>query len=294
MTKVIVTGGNGFIGTHTIEELVRRGFKVTAIDLEDDNLKGNCDFINCDILSNDLEKYISHGDKVLHLAAVARFDKAEQNPTLSVRVNVEGTLNVINACIRKKADRLVYSSTGSVYSTDAPIPIREDALRMPSSIYGLTKKMAEDLIFFYGNKLPYIILRYGYVYGRGKDWGAIGAFIKNIRRGKPPVIFGGKQTNDFIYIKDVVQANILGLETEYLNQVYNIGTGRAVSIKDVCEICLKAMNADIKPIVEPARAFDFPVFVYDISKAEVLLKFRPKWSLLDGVKGSLFCEGHNA
>lgn len=288
MTRVVVTGANGFIGTHTVRELDRRGFEVVAIDLEGHNLKGNCEFIKCDILSDDLEKYISHGEKVLHLAAVARFDKAEQNPELSIRVNVEGTLNIINACIKKKADRLVYSSTGSVYARDAPIPIREDAPRQPSSIHGLTKKMAEDLIFFYGNKLPYIILRYGYVYGEGKDWGAVGAFIKNIREGKPPIIFGGKQTNDFIYVKDVVQANLLALETEYLNHVYNIGTGRAVSIKDVCEICVKAMSSDIKPIVEPARAFDFPVFVYDISKAEVLLKFRPKWSLLDGVKDSLF------
>jgi UDP-glucose 4-epimerase len=291
--NVIVTGANGFIGLHTVRELLNVGYKVIAIDRVDSKLQTEfhenkrCTIITMDILDENLKRVIGKGDKVLHLAAIPRFDEARQNPQKAVRVNVEGTLNVIQACIEKKAERLVYSSTGSVYSRNVPIPIREDAAREPDSVYGLTKKQAEDWVIYYGDRQPYIILRYGYVYGKGKDWGAVGAFLKRLKEGKRPIVYGGKQTNDFIYVKDLVQANCLALETEHLRQVYNIGTGRATSIKDVCELCIKAMKTDLTMEIKPARAFDFPVFVYDISKAQTLLKFDPKWNLFKGIEDIL-------
>jgi len=286
--KVIVTGANGFIGAHTVRELLNGGYNVEAVDLGTERLKefsGNKRFAvhEMDILGEDFKGLIEMGDKVLHLAAVARFDTAKANPQLAVRVNVEGTLNIIQACIEKKAERLVYSSTGSVYSLSAPVPIREDAPREPSSIYGLTKKMAEDWIMFYGSRLPYVILRYGYIYGKGKDWGAIGAFLKSLSNNQRPVVFGGDQTNDFIYVKDVVRVNMLALETPYTNQAYNIGTARATSIRDVCEYCVRAMKSDLKMKIEPARTFDYSIFVYDISKARTLLRFEPEWNVLDGI-----------
>lgn len=182
-----------------------------------------------------------------------------------------------------KAERLVYSSTGSIYSTKSPIPIREDAQVEPSSIYGLTKKMAEDWIRFYSEQLPYVILRYGYIYGNHKDWGAVGAFIKKLQNNKQPIVYGGDQTNDFIYIKDIVKANILALETPHTRQTYNIGTGRATSIRDICEICIKAMDRPLKMKIEPARTFDFPIFLYDIAKARSVLGFDPEWNVYDGI-----------
>jgi len=291
--RVVVTGANGFIGLHTVRELLNVGYNVIAVDRVDSKLQTEfhenerCTIITMDILDEDLKRVIENGDKVLHLAAIARFDEARRNPQKAVRVNVEGTINVIQTCMEKKAERLVYSSTGSVYGRNVPIPIREDAAREPDSIYGLTKKQAEDWVIHYGNRQPYVILRYGYVYGKGKDWGAVGAFLKRLKEGKRPVVYGGKQTNDFIHIKDLVQANCLSLETEHLRQVYNIGTGRATSIKDVCDFCIKAMKTDLTMEIKPARAFDFSVFVYDISKAQTLLKFDPKWNLFKGVEDIL-------
>jgi UDP-glucose 4-epimerase len=286
--KVIVTGANGFIGVHTVKGLLDGGYKVEAVDVRTERLK---EFSNnerftaheMNILDENFKKLIEIGDKVLHLAAVARFDTAEANPQMAVRANVEGTLNIIQACIKKKADRLVYSSTGSVYSLKAPVPIREDAPRKPSSLYGLTKKMAEEWIMFYGNQLPHVILRYGYIYGKGKNWGAVGAFLKRLSNNQQPVVFGGDQTNDFIYVKDVVKANLLALETVHTNQAYNIGTGRATSIRDICEYCITAMKSDLKMKIEPARTFDYPIFVYDISKARTLLRFEPQWNVLNGI-----------
>lgn len=291
--RVVVTGANGFVGLHTVRGLLDAGYDVLAVDLIDSELKAkfgrekHCTTTAINISRGDFKNLIEKEDKVLHLAAIAKFGDARRNPQKAVRVNVEGTLNVIQSCIEKKAERLVYSSTGSVYSHNVPIPIREDARREPNSIYGLTKKQAEDWIFAYGENLPYIILRYGYVYGKGKDWGAVGAFLKRLREGKRPIVFGGKQTNDFIYIKDVVQANLLALETEHVRQVYNIGSGRATSIKDVCELCIAAMKTDLTMEIKPARAFDFPVFVYDISKAQTLLDFDPKWNLSKGIEDML-------
>jgi UDP-glucose 4-epimerase len=286
--KVIVTGANGFVGIHTIRDLLERGYNVEAVDIKTEGLKEfsnkkRCVVHKMDILDEGFKDLIEMGDKVLHLAAVAKFETAKANPQLAVRVNVEGTLNIIQACVEKKADRLVYSSTGSVYSLSAPVPIREDAPREPSSIYGLTKKMAEDWIIFYGNQLHYVILRYGYIYGKDKDWGAVGAFIKRLSKNEQPVVFGGNQTNDFVYVKDVVEANRLALETEYTNLAYNIGTGRATSIRDVCEYCIKAMGSDLEMKIVRARMFDYPIFVYDISKAQTLLGFEPKWNVLNGI-----------
>jgi len=291
--KVVVTGANGFVGLHSVRELLNAGYHVVALDISDSKLKaefqGNkrCTIATMDILDKDLARFIKQGDKVLHLAAIPRFDMASQDPQKAVRINVEGTLNIIKICIEKKAERLVYSSTGSVYSRNVPVPIREDAAREPDSVYGLTKKQAEDWIFYFHDRLPYVILRYGYIFGKGKDWGAVGAFLKLLGEGKRPVVFGGKQTNDFIYIKDVVQANRLALETEHTRQAYNIGTGRATSIKDVCELCIKAMKSNLTMELKPAREFDFPVFVYDISKAQTLLKFDPKWNLFEGIEDIL-------
>lgn len=286
--KVIVTGANGFIGIHTIRSLLEKGYKVTALDIKTEVLKEfssnkYCEIKEMDILSENFKNLIKMGDKVLHLAAIAKFSTAKANPQMAVRVNVEGTLNIVQACIEKKAERLVYSSTGSVYSLKAPVPIREDAPREPNNIYGLTKKMAEDWITLHGNQLPYVILRYGYIFGKGKDWGAIGAFLKRLSNNQQPIVFGGNQTNDFVYVKDVVQANLLALETTYTNQAYNIGTGRATSIRDVCEYCIKASKSSLKMKLEPARVFDYPIFVYDIAKARTLLRFEPEWNVLDGI-----------
>lgn len=274
--RIVVTGAKGFIGTHTVKALKNKGYEVVEVDLR-------CN-PPIDFTTKQFKNVVHEGDKVLHLGAISTFSAAGRNPQLAVRVNVEGTLNVILACIEKKAERLVFASTGSVYAKYSPIPIREDAPREPRSIYGLSKKQAEDWVFLFGEKLPYIILRYGYVYGAGKDWGAIGNFIKRIRRNQSPIIFGGKQTNDFVYVKDVVQANLLALESEYTNQVYNIGTGVAVSIRQACELCLKAMQSNLKIKVEPPRPFDIPMFVYDITRARLLLGYEPKWKLADGIK----------
>ena len=287
--KVIVTGANGFIGLHTVKELLKRGYQVAAIDKEIDKvnkiLSADLTVYKLDIVRDDLTTVIEHGDKVIHLAAISRFKPAQENPEMAFQVNVMGTLKIILACLEESAERLIYSSTGSVYAPDVNVPIVETARREPVSIYGLTKKMAEDLIFYFGKQyLRYVVLRYGYVYGPGKTWGAVGAFLELLREGKQPVIYGGSQINDFVYVKDVVNANLLALETPYVNQTYNIGTGRPMKILDVYDTCRRVLGSDIEPRILPPREFDYTLFVYDIRKAQTLLNYEPKWKLEDALR----------
>jgi nucleoside-diphosphate-sugar epimerase len=188
--RVIVTGAKALSASAPLKELLASGYNVVALDISDSRLqpefKGNkhCTIATVDILDSSIVRYIRRDDRVLHLAAVPRFEQASQEPQKAVRINVEGTLNIVQICIEKKAERLVYSSTGSVYSRNAPVPIREDAVREPDSVYGLTKKQGEDWIMYFGHRLPYVILRYGYIFGKGKDWGAVGAFLRLLREGK--------------------------------------------------------------------------------------------------------------
>jgi len=276
--KIVISGASGFIGQYMMKELKKRGHEVLGLDVTP-----STGTVICDITSKEIEKYISEGDKVLHLAAVASFERAHENPQLGIRINVEGTLNVIQACIKKKAERLVFTSSGAVYDKNFMIPINETTPLKPSSLYGWSKKMAEDLVTFYGNQLQYIILRYGYIYGAGKDWGAIGNFISLMKKGKRPTIFGGTQLSDFIYIKDVVEMTVLALETEHTCETFNVGSGTALSMKQVYNLCRKVMNSKIKPKFEELRSYDSVVFLYDMTKAYKLLGFVPKWNLTDGL-----------
>ena len=286
MNRIVITGAGGFIGTATLQRLSKK-YDILAIDLPTSKLKKdknrNYEVAYCDITSEDFHSYIKQGDKVLHLAAVSTMKAAEENPLKAFIVNVVGTLNVVMACNKAGAERLVFSSTGSVISPKAEIPFKEDAPIDPPNFYGWTKAKAEEVIQKYC-KVPWIILRYGYVYGENKFHGAIGTFIKCLLKGESPTIFGGKQINDFTYVEDIVQANEKALFTPYTNQIYHIGSGRANSILDVYEICREAVGIDIPPKICPPRKGDYMVFLYDIEKARQLLKYEPKWTLKRGIK----------
>jgi UDP-glucose 4-epimerase len=277
----LITGGSGFVGMHIIEELLKADYKVIVFDIN--KPKCRCEFIKGNIVNyEDVKLAVKEGDVILHLTALAKPGLVEEDPALAISVNVNGTLNVIKAAIENKAKKIVYSSTGSVYSIDAQMPINENSPTVPYTMYGLTKLWGEQLLTYYNSKIPSVILRYPNVYGPGKPWGP-GVFLNMLKKKDVPTIFGGKQSNDFTYIGDVTQANVKAIEKD-VEGIFNIGTGKARSVLDLFNASAKALNSDIKPKIEPARSTDFGLFVYDISKAQKELDFEPRYGLEEGIE----------
>src|SRR3990167_2574445 len=200
---ILLTGNLGFVGSETQRYLMQKGFTVIGYDL----------MANADIRdSSQLESVFSqcHIDRVLHLAAIARFADARANPKITFETNSWGTTNVAIVA-RKYHVPMVYASTGSVYMPiEEEPPITEEFQAEGNSTYGCSKYLGE--IYVKEHAHPWIILRYSHLYGKEK-WmhGLVGGFLERIERGLTPVLYGGKQSNDFTYITDVARANYLAL-----------------------------------------------------------------------------------
>lgn len=278
--KIIVTGSSGFVGSNTIKALKEKGYKVFNFDL----VNGEGGFV-WDIRNRfQLAEVIEEGDKVLHLAAIARFAEADKDPKLAFETNVLGTKNVAEICKEKGVERLVYSSTGSVYMPiEQEPPITEEFRAVGNSVYACAKNLGE--LYIKDTGVFYIILRYAHLYGEGKvGHGAIGGFIDRMKRGLAPVLYGGKQSNDFCYIKDIVQANLLALETEKINEIYNIGTGEELSTEEVFSKMAKFFKYYKEFEHKPLRVVDPPRFFYNIDKARKELGFNPQFTFEKGLQ----------
>lgn len=275
--KILVTGGSGFVGAETIKLLEDEGHEVFNYDImrgydirDAEQFKDACAY---------------RPDRILHLAAIARFSDADKDPRLAFETNVIGTANVA-ANAKKYHIPVVYASTGSVYMpiTDFTGSIKEDWPAKGNSVYGCTKYAGE---LYIKEVSPHIILRYAHLYGKEKRMhGLIGGFMDRINRGLAPTLYGGKQSNDFTYIKDVARANVCALTAPWdkWNEIYNIGTGEELSAleagKLVCEIA--GYEGEIE--TKEQRTVDPEKFLFDVSKAERMLNFRSDFDFRSGLK----------
>ena len=276
--KVLITGIKGFVGTETAKLFKEKGLEVVGYDLMDSQ-----DIRDLDQLDWFIGK--EKPDRILHLAAIARFSDADKDPKLAFETNVLGTKNMTEIASKYHIP-LVYSSTGSVYM---PVkrnpPITEDFEAVGNSVYGCTKNMGEKYVN--SGKMPYIILRYAHLYGKEKrHHGLIGGFIERINRGLAPTLYGGKQSNDFTYIKDVAEANYLAVIAPWdkWNQVYNVGTGEEITAEEAGKIICELTGFEGGIETKEARTVDPERFVYDMSKAEQMLGFKAKFSFREGLK----------
>src|SRR3990167_3575333 len=269
--KVLITGDKGFVGLETAKLLKKEGHTVVGYDLMD-----GFDIKDTAQLSEVVSR--EKPDRILHLAAIARFADADKDPKLAHETNVIGTANVTYVA-KKHHLPLVFSSTGSVYM---PIQqegqIKEDWPGKGNSVYGCTKYMGE---LYVKEHTPHIILRYAHLYGKEKRMhGLIGGFVDRISRGLAPTLYGGKQSNDFTYIKDVAQANLLALTAPWdkWNQIYNVGSGEELSAEDagniICE--LSGYKGEIEKVEQ--RTVDPSRFIFDTKKTETMLGFKAKYS----------------
>jgi UDP-N-acetylglucosamine/UDP-N-acetyl-alpha-D-glucosaminouronate 4-epimerase len=282
--KVLVTGGAGFIGSHLSGELSARGFRPVILDdlssgkLENINpllADGRADFVRGSVTDIALVREVTAGVRyVFHLAAIASVPASVADPVASHEVNVSGTLNVLLAARDAGVSKVVLSSSCAVYGDTGAAAVSEDMSAKPMSPYAAGKLAAEHYCRVFSDVygLPTACLRYFNVYGPRQnpdsDYAAvIPRFLSLVSGGRSPIIYGdGRQTRDFIYVKDVVRANIW-VATGDSDGIYNIGSGHPTSVNELAKLVNSVSGADITPVYEPGRAGDIRHSRADISRA---------------------------
>ena len=291
--NIAVTGGAGFIGSHIVEKLVDRGDNVIVIDNlqtgKKENLKtvwNKINFLEMDIRDFDLLKTeLKNIDGIFHEAALASVQDSFVKPKEYYDVNVKGTENIFKLA-KKFGFKVVYASSSSVYGNPIKIPINEKSEKNPINPYAQTKLDDEITAKKYTKEGVRIIgLRYFNVFGerQSKNYaGVIKLFLERIEKHNPPIINGdGSQIRDFVYVKDVVQANIMALESNIENAFINIGTGKTISILELANQIIKSSNLKLNPIHQDALKGDVIESKADVSLAKELLNWEYKIELKD-------------
>ncbi len=296
--RVVVTGGAGFIGSATAEVLLMKGYEVLIYDNlysgSKENIPHGAELVIGDIRNFDkLMEALRGAWGVVHLAAIVSIEEALQDPWKAARVNVEGTLNVLEACRKLEIERLVYASSCAVYGDPITLPVNEEHPLKPKNVYGASKLSGEALVNAYAETygLKSISLRYFNVYGPrmhgGPYAGVIHKFITAALEGEPLVIYGdGMQTRDFIYVYDVARANVAALKSRATGQ-FNIGTGRSVTIKELAHMILELTKSSSPVRHGPTRPGDIRHSRADITRAVNELKWEPKVKLEEGLADTI-------
>lgn len=291
MKKCIVTGGAGFIGSHLTDKLISLGHDVTVVD---NLLLGKKKFVNkrakfykVDIRDlKKLKKIFKGAEVVFHLAADPRLAVSVEDPISTHEINVTGTLNVLLASKENNVKKVIFSSSCATYG-DQSLPIKEEYPQNPLSPYGLHKKIGEEYCRLFSKlyAVETVCLRYFNVFGPRKtaDGGypmVIPVFLKQKSENKPLTIVGdGKNTRDYVYVSDVVNANILAWQSNIINgEAINIGSGIQVSVNEIADLI------GGEKINLPARPGEMRFIEADISQAKTILGWEPKVSLEKGVE----------
>jgi UDP-glucose 4-epimerase len=305
--KVLVVGGSGFIGSHVVCELLKTD--VGKVVVYDNLTRGKKGYISpylkdsrCmlypnggDIRDIDLLNDAMQGcDYVLHLAAMWLLH-CKDFPRTAFHVNIEGTFNVLEACVQNKVKKLIYSSSASVYGDALEVPMTELHPFNNRNFYGATKIAGEAMCraFYDRFGLNYVGLRYMNVYGPHQDQtaaytGVIPIMLNKIDANEPPVINGdGSQAYDFIYVEDVAKCNVAALHSEASDSNYNVGTGIQTSIRELCDLILELKRSDLKVTYKPYNADDARRLVKNrigcTKMAESDLSFKYTYSLREGL-----------
>jgi len=296
---VLVTGGAGFIGSHLVEELVAKGYKVRVLDvLSRGNLeyiqplidKRKVEFIDGDIRYNDVvDKSMKDVDYVFHEAAT-NINRSQAYPEESFDVNFRGSYIVFKSALDHNVKKVMFASSASVYGQPKTLPISENHDLNPITPYCVSKLASEHLLkFFARSGLKFITFRYFNVYGLRQHTDAyytsvIILFLKSLLNDKPPLVMGnGEQSMDFVNVKDVVRANIMGIESDVENEILNIGSGKSTTIRKLAYMLIDIMGKDVKPRFKP-RDVIVTERRADIRKAKDLLGFEPEIGLREGMR----------
>ncbi len=298
--KILVTGGAGFIASNLVDKLVEKGHDVSILDNlstgKKENLNPKAKFYKADVRDKSIENIFKKGnfDIVSHHAAQIDVRKSVADPYFDAEINIMGLLNVLKNCARFKVKKIInVSSGGVIYKDNAKLPINEDETKGPISPYGIAKLTSEYYVKFYSSiyGLKFTSLRYANVYGPRQDpkgeAGVIAIFSNLMLQGKQPKIFGdGKQTRDYVYVKDVVDANILATEKGD-DEAFNIGTGIETDVNKIFSVIKKATGYSGNPSYLPARPGELTKSCLNISKAKKILGWQPKYTIEQGLRETI-------
>lgn len=304
--KALVTGASGFIGSHLVDALLKRQYRVIGLDNMTtgriSNLQDAMEYKSFTLIKGDIrdadevQEACRDVDVVFHLAAVTKVAESVRNPRMYHDVNVTGTLNVIAAAIKAEARRLVFASSAAVYGTPSQVPTPEAAPRNPLSPYGASKVAGELFCqtITLNNTMESVLLRFFNVYGPRQlaesEAGVVSSFIHRALSGKSLVIFGdGHQTRDFIFVEDVVEAIIRAATYQIMDALpFNVGTGLPLSILELAkEIQRQCPGGSPEIIFEKTRTGDIYHSVAAVGRMQHQLQFKAQHNISQGLSKTL-------
>ena len=299
--NILVTGGAGFIGSHIADVFIGKGAKVIIIDNlstgRKENINKKAKFYKMDICSPSVEQVFMREkiDIVNHHAAQINVMEAVKDPVFDARINIVGSLNILENCVKYKVKKIIFASSGgAIYGEgNDTLPFNEFNQPLPISPYGISKFTVEQYLKYYQElyNLNYTILRYSNVYGERQnpegEAGVISIFTLRMLKGINPIIYGdGKQLRDYVYVGDVVRANLLAIN-KGTNQILNIGTGIPTSVNVLYKKLKKIIKFSGRPRYESCRKGEILKNYLNISKARKILKWTPEINLEQGLKSCL-------
>lgn len=297
--NVLVTGGAGFIGSHVVDKLIENGCGVIVVDNLSsgrvENLNRNALFYEQSIEDEEMMERIfslHRPEYVFHLAAQASVAISVREPARDAKTNIIGSLVLLEKSIKYGVKKFIFSSTGgAIYGENVKVfPTPETEIPHPISPYGIAKYSTEMYLEFFAREygLKYTVLRYSNVYGPRQDpygeAGVVAIFTERMLRGEEVHIFGdGEYVRDYVYVEDVVRANLLAMEKGD-NEVFNIGTGRGTTVNQLFKLLKEITGYDKEPVYKPPRKGDVRKSILDYTKAKEKLGWEPKIPLEEGLK----------
>jgi UDP-glucose 4-epimerase len=293
--KILVTGGAGFIGSHLVDALIQRGYAVAVVDSLStgrlENVNAAATFYRADICSPELERIFEkeRPELVNHHAAQTVIQKSMQDPVLDAEQNIVGSLHIISQCLRSGVKKIVYASSAGIYGEPKYLPVDESHPVTPISYYGISKHTVEHYlnVSHLENSLNYTVLRYSNVYGPRQspkgEAGVVAIFTRQMLQGERPTIFGkGDKTRDYVYVADVVAANLLAMEKS-VDGVYNIATGAETSDQEMFDLLAGLTGYEADPRYAPVRKGEIYRICLDSSKAQKEIGWQPRFALREGL-----------
>lgn len=288
--KIAVFGAAGFIGSNFVTKLKSEDVDFIATDIAPNTAHSDINYVQADILDPEsVKKVVKDCDVAVHLAA-SPLRTSIENPKLNAKINIEGTLNILDACRECKISKIVFSSASSVIGEVKYNPVDENHPTTPKTPYAVAKKTIEDYLRVYHALfgINYIIFRFFNIYGP-RQWPSSGGLMpvmySRLSRGENFTIFGdGSATRDYVYVEDVSNFLLRACEKDVKNEIVNLGTGKGSTILDILSLSSRILGVKPKIIYKPKRPGEIENFVADTTKLKKLFKHRPTTDLEEGLK----------